>query len=111
MKEQSDKIIDVAGVGIGPFNLSVAALLDPLRQLDARFFEREQEFQWHPGLMFPEANIQVSFLKDLVTPACPTSYYSFLNFLFVTKRLYRFINANYSRVTRVEFNQYLRWVC
>lgn len=111
MKQQSDKIIDVAGVGIGPFNLSVAALLEPLRQLDVRFFEREQEFQWHPGLMFPEANIQVSFLKDLVTPACPTSYYSFLNFLFVTKRLYRFINANYSRVTRVEFNQYLRWVC
>ncbi len=111
MKHQSDKIIDVAGVGIGPFNLSVAALLEPLRQLDVRFFERNQEFQWHPGLMFPEANIQVSFLKDLVTTASPTSYYSFLNFLFVTKRLYRFINANYSRVTRVEFNQYLRWVC
>jgi lysine N6-hydroxylase len=111
MEKQTNKIIDVAGVGIGPFNLSVAALLEPLRHLEARFFEREKEFQWHPGLMFREANIQVSFLKDLVTTANPTSYYSFLNFLFVTKRLYRFINANYSRVTRVEFNQYLRWVC
>jgi lysine N6-hydroxylase len=111
MEQQTNKIIDVAGVGIGPFNLSVAALLEPLKQLDARFFERTTEFQWHPGLLFPEANIQVSFLKDLVTPASPTSYYSFLNFLFVTKRLYRFINASFSRVTRMEFNQYLRWVC
>jgi lysine N6-hydroxylase len=111
MKHQANKIIDVAGVGVGPFNLSVAALMEPLRHLDVRFFERQKEFQWHPGLLFPEATIQVSFLKDLVTPACPTSYYSFMNFLFVTKRLYRFINANYSRVTRVEFNQYLRWVC
>jgi lysine N6-hydroxylase len=111
MEQKIDKLCDVVGVGIGPFNLSVAALLDPFRDLDVRFFEREKEFQWHPGLLFPEANIQVSYLKDLVTPASPTSRYSFLNFLFVTKRLYRFINANFSRVTRMEFNQYLRWVC
>ena len=111
MEHQTNKILDVAGVGIGPFNLSVAALLEPLQLVDARFFERTTEFQWHPGLLFPEANIQVSFLKDLVTPASPTSYYSFLNFLFVTKRLYRFINASFSRVSRAEFNQYLRWVC
>ncbi|HEY6804791.1 MAG TPA: SidA/IucD/PvdA family monooxygenase [Pyrinomonadaceae bacterium] len=111
MEKKTDKLMDVVGVGIGPFNLSVAALLDPFQYLDVRFFEREKEFQWHPGLLFPEANIQVSFLKDLVTPASPTSPYSFLNFLFLTKRLYRFINANFSRVTRMEFNQYLRWVC
>ena len=49
--------------------------------------------------------------SPMLTPASPTSYYSFLNFLFVTKRLYRFINASFSRVTRMEFNQYLRWVC
>ena len=111
MEQKIDKLWDVIGVGIGPFNLSVAALLDPYRELDVRFFEREKEFQWHPGLLFPEANIQVSYLKDLVTPADPTSRFSFLNFLFVTKRLYRFINANFSRVTRMEFNQYLRWTC
>src|SRR5947199_320663 len=60
---------DALGVGIGPFNLSVAALADSLPQLRLRFFEQRKEFQWHPGLLFPEATIQVSFLKDLVTLA------------------------------------------
>jgi lysine N6-hydroxylase len=106
-----DQIIDAVGVGIGPFNLSAAALLQPLRDLRTRFFEYEKEFSWHPGLLFPEATIQLSYLKDLVTLADPTSPYSFLNFLFTHKRLYRFINADFRRVTRVEFNQYLRWVC
>jgi lysine N6-hydroxylase len=111
MKEEKDLLLDVAGVGIGPFNLSVAALLQPLEELQVRFYDRAPEFQWHSGLLFPEATIQVSFLKDLVTLADPTSPYSFLSFLYATKRLYRFINVNYTKVTRVEFNQYFRWVC
>ncbi|HXA84888.1 MAG TPA: SidA/IucD/PvdA family monooxygenase [Candidatus Dormibacteraeota bacterium] len=110
MTIKSDRILDVVGVGLGPFNLSTAALLDPFPEITACFFEREKEFQWHPGLLFPEATIQVSFLKDLVTLADPTSRYSFLAFLFANRRLYRFINANFARVTRVEFNQYFRWV-
>src|SRR5215510_9177393 len=110
MKMRNDRILDIVGVGLGPFNLSAAALLDPFPEITACFFEREKEFQWHPGLLFPEATIQVSFLKDLVTLADPTSHYSFLAFLFANRRLYRFINANYARVTRVEFNQYFRWV-
>lgn len=108
--KQTDEMLDAVGVGIGPFNLSVAALMHPL-ELRSRFFERRGDFNWHPGLLFPEATIQVSFLKDLVTLADPTSAFSFLCFLFSHKRLYRFINANFPRVTRVEFNQYLRWVC
>jgi lysine N6-hydroxylase len=103
-------IFDAIGVGLGPFNLSTAALLEPVKKLNTRFFEREKEFQWHPGLLFPDAAIQVSFLKDLVTLADPHSRYSFLSFLFANRRLYRFINANFTRVSRVEFNQYFRWV-
>lgn len=103
-------VFDAVGVGLGPFNLSTAALLEPVKKLNTRFFEREKEFQWHPGLLFPDATIQVSFLKDLVTLADPQSRYSFLAFLFVNRRLYRFINANFVRVSRVEFNQYFRWV-
>jgi lysine N6-hydroxylase len=61
--------------------------------------------------MFPEAIVQVSFLKDLVTLVDPTSKWSFLAFLSAHKRLYRFINANFPRVSRREFNQYLQWVC
>lgn len=100
---------DAIGVGIGPFNLSLAALLAPT-SLHARFFERNAEFQWHPGLLFPEATIQVSYLKDLVTLADPTSRYSFLAFLHAKKRFYRFINTGQARVHRLEFNQYLQWV-
>lgn len=103
-------IFDAVGVGLGPFNLSTAALVEPVKKLNTLFFEREKEFQWHPGLLFPDATIQVSFLKDLVTLADPQSHYSFLAFLFANRRLYRFINANFARVSRVEFNQYFRWV-
>ncbi len=111
MEHETPEVIDIAGVGIGPFNLSVAALVEPLAHLRARFFERAPEFQWHPGLLFPETTIQVSFIKDLVTLADPTNPYSFLSFLFAKKRIYRFLIANFPRVTRLEFNQYLRWVC
>jgi len=104
-------VLDAAGIGIGPFNLSLAALLDREPAIQTRFFERAPKFAWHPGLLFPEATVQVSFLKDLVTLVDPTNRHSFLAFLAAHKRLYRFINANFSRITRREFNQYLQWVC
>ena len=105
----SDVTLDAVGVGVGPFNLSLAALLAPT-SFTARFFDRSADFQWHPGLLFPEATIQVSYLKDLVTLVDPTSQYSFLAFLRAHKRLYRFINRTEIRVSRKEFNQYLQWV-
>jgi lysine N6-hydroxylase len=105
----SDVTLDAVGVGVGPFNLSLAALLAPTR-FNARFFDKSPDFQWHPGLLFPEATIQVSYLKDLVTLVDPTSNYSFLAFLRDRKRLYRFINRTQIRVSRTEFNQYLQWV-
>jgi len=104
----SDFVLDAVGVGAGPFNLSLAALLAPT-SFNARFFDRSPDFQWHPGLLFPEAILQVSYLKDLVTLVDPTSQYSFLAFLRAHKRLYRFINRTEIRVSRKEFNQYLQW--
>ena len=104
----SDLTLDAVGVGAGPFNLSLAALLAPTG-FNARFFDKSPEFEWHPGLLFPEATIQVSYLKDLVTLVDPTSQYSFLAFLRAHKRLYRFINRS-QPVSRKEFNQYLQWV-
>lgn len=103
--------LDLLGIGIGPANLSVAALLHPLDNVTSSFCEKKPQFEWHPGLMFPEANIQVSFLKDLVTLADPTNVFSFVSFLHTQKRLYRFITANFSRISRMEYSQYLRWVC
>jgi len=106
---RADVPLDAVGVGIGPFNLSLAALLAPTG-FESRFFDRSADFQWHPGLLFPEATLQVSYLKDLVTLVDPTSPYSFLAFLRAHKRLYRFINRTEIRVSRTEFNQYLQWV-
>lgn len=45
--------LDLAGIGIGPFNLSLAALLDPQTEVSARFFDRRAGFAWHPGMMLP----------------------------------------------------------
>ena len=104
----SDVVLDAVGVGAGPFNLSLAALLAPTG-FNARFFEMSPDFQWHPGLLFPEAILQVSYLKDLVTLVDPTSQYSFLAFLRAHQRLYRFINRTEIRVSRKEFSQYLQW--
>ncbi len=105
----TEATLGAVGVGAGPFNLSLAALLAPTGY-NARFFDKSADFEWHPGLLFPEATIQVSYLKDLVTLVDPTSPYSFLAFLRAHKRLYRFINRTENRVSRKEFNQYLQWV-
>ena len=104
------KILDLAGIGVGPFNLSLAALLAPIPGVSACFFERHCKFNWHPGMMLPSSRMQTSFLKDLVTPVDPTNNYSFLSYLVSKGKLYRFINADFPRVKRVEFADYLRWV-
>lgn len=103
-------VLDVAGVGVGPFNLSIAALLDHVQGIEARFFEKKQKFAWHQGLMFPGSILQTSFLKDLVTPVLPTSPHSFTAFLVEKKRFYDFLSGRFTGVTRMEFNEYLQWV-
>ena len=102
---------DLVGAGIGPANLSLAALVSRVPELEARFFDIRPEFSWHPGLMLPNSTINVSFLKDLVTLADPTHSLSFLNFLHSTRDIYSFINAELDSVGRQEFNEYLRWAC
>lgn len=103
-------VFDLVGIGIGPSNLSLAALADPVPGLRAVFLETRPTFRWHPGLLDNDALMQTSYLKDLVTPVDPTSRYSFLSFLRETGRLYRFVVANPPHVSRVEFEQYYRWV-
>ena len=102
--------LDVAGIGAGPFNLSVAALLAPLAEVRSAFYDKRPSFDWHPGMMLEGAKLQTPFLKDLVTAADPTSRYSFLAYLVAQRRFYRFINAEFSHVERREFADYLRWV-
>lgn len=105
-----DMFFDIAGVGAGPFNLSVAALLHPMKNVRHRFFERQKNYAWHPGMLLPNTTIQNSFLKDLVSFVDPTNPFSFLSFLHAKKRLYEYVNAGFPRTSRMEFNQYLQWV-
>jgi lysine N6-hydroxylase len=110
VKEQSVTAqFDVVGVGLGPCNLSLAALLEPLTEVRQRFYEARSTFQWHCGIMVPGAELQVSFLKDLVTLVDPSSSFSFLNYLATQGRLYRFLIAHTDRCSRQEFEQYYQW--
>ncbi|WP_144630062.1 lysine N(6)-hydroxylase/L-ornithine N(5)-oxygenase family protein [Arthrobacter woluwensis] len=104
------RIHDLVGIGLGPFNLGLAALSEPLDGLDHLFLERRESFDWHPGMMLEPAHLQVPFMADLVTLADPTSPYSFLNFLKQTGRLYRFYIRENFYPLRAEFNQYCQWV-
>jgi putrescine N-hydroxylase len=102
--------VDLLGVGIGPFNLSLAAMADRVAGITSAFFERSQEFRWHPGLMIEGTKLQVPFLADLVSLVDPTSPWSFLSYLHATDRLFPFYFAERSHVSRAEYDAYCRWV-
>ncbi|WP_295720196.1 SidA/IucD/PvdA family monooxygenase, partial [uncultured Halovibrio sp.] len=105
-----NKPLDLAGLGIGPFNLSIAALLREVPQLRTAFFDRKPQFNWHPGMMLPGVRLQTSYLKDLVTGVAPWSPNSFLNYLVQNGRFYTFMNADLPAVSRAEFADYMAWV-
>lgn len=102
---------DLLGIGIGPFNLGLAALAEPIADLDAVFVDDNPGFDWHPGLLLEGATLQTPFMADLVTLADPTSRYSFLNYLKSTGRIYAFYIRENFFMLRAEYNQYCRWVC
>ncbi|ABI63273.2 L-lysine 6-monooxygenase [Granulibacter bethesdensis CGDNIH1] len=101
---------DLAAIGIGPFNLSVAALLDAVPEVQAQFFDRSPRFAWHPGMMLPDVTLQTSWLKDLVSAVQPTSPFSFTSYLVARRRFYEFITAGFEGIYRREFDDYLGWV-
>ena len=105
-----DEIHDLIGIGIGPFGLGLAALADPLPDVDAVFLDQSDGFSWHPGLMIEGTTLQVPFLADLVTMADPTSPYSFLAFLKQSGRLYPFYIRESFYPLRSEYDEYCRWV-
>ncbi|MEI5099982.1 SidA/IucD/PvdA family monooxygenase [Streptomyces sp. PmtG] len=100
---------DLIGIGIGPFNLSLAALAHPLTDLNTAFYEQHPGFHWHPGLLIDGATLQVPFLADLVTLADPANPWSFLNYLKTRERLYPFYFAERFHIQRAEYDAYCRW--
>ncbi|GGO81574.1 lysine N(6)-hydroxylase/L-ornithine N(5)-oxygenase family protein [Wenjunlia tyrosinilytica] len=102
--------LDLLGVGVGPFNLSLAALADGVPGLSAAFLEQRPAFHWHPGLLIDGSTLQVPFLADLVSLVEPTSPWSFLNYLKTRERLFPFYFAERFHVHRAEYDTYCRWV-
>ncbi|MFC4450350.1 lysine N(6)-hydroxylase/L-ornithine N(5)-oxygenase family protein [Halorussus aquaticus] len=105
------RIRDVVGVGLGPFNLGLAALLDGAEaDVDALFLEQDDEFAWHEGMLIAGTTLEVPFLADLVTMADPTNPHSYLNYLRERDRLYEFYFYETFQIPRREYDDYLRWV-
>jgi lysine N6-hydroxylase len=106
---------DIVGIGAGPANLSLAALLSSGRErgltsLTSIFLEKDERVLWHSGQLFPGTLMQTEFYRDLVTPVDPTSRFSFLNYLKVNDRLDQFFCSEYICPTRREFEDYFNWV-
>lgn len=101
---------DVLAIGCGPFNLGLAALAHTVDDVDVLVVDQRPELRWHPGLMFDDALLQVSFLADLVTLVEPAHPLSFLCYLRDADRLYPFYVREQFHPTRREYEDYLRWV-
>ncbi|MGH0434990.1 lysine N(6)-hydroxylase/L-ornithine N(5)-oxygenase family protein [Bacillus basilensis] len=110
MSETKINIYDLIGIGIGPFNLGLAALIKGKTNINAKFLEQKPEFQWHPGMLIEGSTLQVPFLADLVSMVDPTSPYSFLNYLNEHGRLYNFYFLEKFHIPRKEYNKYCQWV-
>ncbi len=101
--------LDFIGIGLGPFNLGLACLTEPIEELDGLFLESKPDFEWHSGMFLEGAHLQTPFMSDLVTLADPTSPYSFLNYLKEKGRLYSFYIRENFYPLRAEYNDYCRW--
>ncbi|GAA1885301.1 lysine N(6)-hydroxylase/L-ornithine N(5)-oxygenase family protein [Streptantibioticus ferralitis] len=106
----TDEPLDLLGVGIGPFNLSLAALADGAADLRTAFYDRRPAFSWHAGQLIQGTTLQVPFLADLVTLVEPASPWSFLCYLKARGRLFPFYFAERFHIPRTEYDAYCRWV-
>ncbi|KIS70091.1 l-ornithine N5-oxygenase [Mycosarcoma maydis] len=109
-----DEIYDLLGIGFGPAHLALSISLRESSEANetnfkAHFLEKRGHFAWHPALLLPGSQLQVSPLKDLVTLRDPASTYSFYNYLHSHGRLARYINKEQGVPSRREWTSYLAW--
>ena len=109
LPEAPETTYDFVGIGLGPFNLGLACLTEPIDGLNGVFLESKPDFEWHAGMFLDGAHLQTPFMSDLVTLADPTSPYSFLNYLKEKGRLYSFYIRENFYPLRVEYDDYCRW--
>ena len=81
----SPAVHDLIGIGFGPSNLALAIALQEREKaqgkLDVLFLDKQADYRWHGNTLVTQSELQISFLKDLVTLRNPTSPYSFVNYL------------------------------
>ncbi|GIM89179.1 lysine N(6)-hydroxylase/L-ornithine N(5)-oxygenase family protein [Paractinoplanes toevensis] len=113
---QDNDVYDLVGIGFGPSNLALAIAVEEHNaraaatdRVRAIFLEKQDDFGWHRGMLFEDATMQVSFLKDLVTMRNPASDFSFVSYLHAHDRLADFINYKSMYPLRVEFHDYMAW--
>ena len=105
-----NQIFDLFGIGIGPFNLGLAALSSTNTSLKCLFIDQNSSFNWHKGMMITGTKLQVPFHADLVTLADPRNRFSFLSYLQAKGRLFRFTIREEHFPLRKEYNDYCKWV-
>jgi lysine N6-hydroxylase len=106
----SPEVFDFIAIGLGPFNLSLACLAAPIRDLHGLFLERNEDFDWHPGMLIDDTTLQNPFLADLVSLADPRSKFSFLNYCKQEGKLYAYYIRERFYLSRAEYNRYCKWV-
>ncbi len=106
----NDTTYDFIAIGLGPFNLGLACLTEPLDDANGLFLDRNECFNWHPGMLLETATLQTPFMADMVTLADPTSKFSFLNYVKSQGRIYAFYIKEDFFLMRNEYNQYCQWV-
>ncbi|MFD8494783.1 lysine N(6)-hydroxylase/L-ornithine N(5)-oxygenase family protein [Amycolatopsis sp. NPDC059657] len=108
------RALELLAIGGGPANLALAIAIEELAPDDlserSLVIERNETVAWQRGMLLPEAQSQVSFLKDLVTLRNPRSKFSFVNYLHSIGRLNEFINMGNFWPYRVEMSDYHQWV-
>jgi lysine N6-hydroxylase len=102
-------VLDFVAIGLGPFNLSLACLAEPIRDLRGLFLDRNEDFDWHPGMLIDDTTLQNPFLADLVSLADPKSKFSFLNYCKQEGKLYAYYIRERFYLSRAEYNRYCKW--
>jgi L-ornithine N5-monooxygenase len=113
MYSPTSTVQDLVCVGLGPAQLAllIAAAEHPeCRNWKILVLDRQAQFSWHSGMQSDHGEIQMSYLKDLVTLRNPLSEFSFINYLHQIGRLVTAANLNGYRPSRREYEHYLQWV-
>lgn len=110
MKNFDHDLYDIVGIGVGPFNLGLACLAQPIKELKTVFLDKKPDFDWHQGIMPEWSTLQIPFIADLVSFADPSSRFSFLRYLKDTQKIYQFYIRESYYTLRSEYNDYCSWV-